>query len=30
MKRFLSDYDGSESAAVVIVEETNATIIEKG
>jgi hypothetical protein len=29
MKRFLTDYDGSEASAVVVVEETKATIIEK-
>ena len=30
MKRFLTDYDGSDATAVVVVEETTATIIEKG
>ena len=30
MKRFLTDYDGSEGGTVVVVEETKATIVEKG
>jgi len=30
MKRFLADYDASNSATVVVVEETKATIVEKG
>ena len=29
MKRFLADYDGSDSTTVVVVEETKATIVEK-
>ena len=30
MKRCLTDYDGSEGGTVVVVEETKATIVEKG
>lgn len=29
MKRFLADYDGSDSSAVVIVEETETTVVKK-
>jgi hypothetical protein len=29
MKRFLADYDGSDTAAVVVVEETAAVVVEK-